>query len=109
MIEKQLVQKRLAVMQTKHDTALSACFHVAESVDDGEENTLPMVSMVKRNSCMETLDLLDFRDILGGNGIMDEIAVFRHMCNLETVNTYEGTADIHALIIGKEITGAFAF
>jgi len=69
-----------------------------------------MVSLVKRNSCVKSLDIArKCRDMLGGNGIVDEYHVIRHMVNLETVNTYEGTADIHALILGRAITGIQAF
>ena len=69
-----------------------------------------MISMLKRNSCVKALNIArDARDMLGGNGIVDEYHVMRHMCNLETVTTYEGTADIHALILGRAITGLQAF
>ena len=65
-----------------------------------------MISMIKRNSCLKSLNIArTARDMLGGNGIVDEYGIIRHMVNLETVNTYEGTADIHALIIGRDITG----
>lgn len=69
-----------------------------------------MISMVKRNNCGKALNIArEARDMLGGNGIVDEYHVIRHMCNLETVNTYEGTNDIHALILGRAITGLQAF
>ena len=69
-----------------------------------------MISMMKRNNCGKALNIArECRDILGGNGIVDEYHVFRHMVNLETVNTYEGTSDIHALILGRGITGIQAF
>ena len=69
-----------------------------------------MISLLKRNSCGKALDIArTARDMLGGNGISDEYIVFRHMTNLETVNTYEGTHDIHALILGREQTGIQAF
>ena len=69
-----------------------------------------MISMIKRNSAGKALQIArDCRDMLGGNGIVDEYHVIRHLCNLESVNTYEGTSDIHALILGKSITGIQAF
>ena len=69
-----------------------------------------MISIVKRNNCGKALQIArDARDMLGGNGIVDEYHIIRHHCNLETVNTYEGTSDIHALIIGRAITGLQAF
>ena len=69
-----------------------------------------MISLIKRNSCLKALDIArKSRDMLGGNGIVDEYHVMRHSTNLETVNTYEGTADIHALILGRAITGIAAF
>jgi len=69
-----------------------------------------MISLIKRNSCLKALQIArDARDMLGGNGIIDEYHVMRHMINLETVNTYEGTADIHALILGRAITGLQSF
>ena len=72
--------------------------------------TPEMISLIKRNSCGKSLEIARLaRDMLGGNGIVDEYHVMRHLCNLETVNTYEGTHDIHALILGKAITGRQAF
>jgi len=69
-----------------------------------------MISIIKRNSCGKALDIARAtRDMLGGNGISDEYGIIRHMCNLEAVNTYEGTHDVHALIIGRAITGIAAF
>ena len=69
-----------------------------------------MISLIKRNSCQKSLDIArNCRDILGGNGISEEYEIFRHVCNLETVNTYEGTYDIHSLILGNKITGLKAF
>ena len=72
--------------------------------------TPDMISLIKRNSCQKSLDIArNCRDILGGNGISEEYEIFRHVCNLETVNTYEGTYDIHSLILGNKITGLKAF
>ena len=86
-----------------------ACYQVACLKDQGD--AIPeMISMIKRNSCQKSLDIArKSRDILGGNGISEEYNVFRHLANLETVNTYEGTADIHALILGKYFTGYSSF
>jgi glutaryl-CoA dehydrogenase len=105
----QLVQFKLAEMATEISLGLHACLQVARLKDDGELHPT-MISMIKRNSCLKALDIArKSRDMLGGNGIVDEYHVMRHSINLETVNTYEGTADIHALIIGREVTGIQAF
>tara|TARA_B100000674_G_scaffold495389_1_gene522680 strand:+ start:887 stop:2035 length:1149 start_codon:yes stop_codon:yes gene_type:complete len=109
LCSKQLIQKKLAQMFTEYNIALASCFKVSECIDN---NTyIPeMISMVKRNSCEKSLDIArNCRDIYGGNGISEEYPIFRHMSNLETVNTYEGTSDIHALILGKYLTGINAF
>jgi len=105
----QLVQFKLAEMATEITLGLHACLQVGRLKDEGE--LCPeMISMVKRNSCLKSLDIArKARDMLGGNGIVDEYHVIRHMVNLETVNTYEGTADIHALILGRAITGLQSF
>ena len=89
--------------------AMNASFSVANSVD--QNDYFPeMISFVKRNSCQKSLNIArTCRDLLGGNGISQEYNVFRHMSNLETVNTYEGTHDIHSLIIGRYITGKNSF
>jgi glutaryl-CoA dehydrogenase len=88
---------------------LLGCYQVATLVDD-KESIHEMISLVKRNSCQKSLDISrKCRDILGGNGISEEYHIFRHLTNLETVNTYEGTADIHALILGKFFTGFSSF
>ena len=85
------------------------CYHVAQHVDNNEDVS-EMISLVKKNSCLKALNIArTCRDILGGNGISSEYDVFRHMCNLETVYTYEGTNDIHGLILGQHITGKKAF
>ena len=109
LAEKQLIQFKLADMITEYNLALAACYQIAQLKDQGE--AIPeMISMIKRNSCQKSLDIArKSRDILGGNGISEEYNVFRHLTNLETVNTYEGTADIHALILGKFFTGFSSF
>lgn len=109
LVNKQLIQYKIADMITEYNLALGACFQVAKMKD--ENQYLPeMISMVKRNSCGKSLQIArNCRDILGGNGISDEYSIFRHMVNLETVNTYEGTSDIHALILGKYFTGYSSF
>lgn len=105
----QLIQKKLADMLTEISIGLTACVQVGRLKDHGPFAP-EMVSMVKRNSCGKALDIArQARDILGGNGISDEYHVIRHLLNLEAVNTYEGTHDIHALILGRAITGIQAF
>ena len=105
----QLIQKKLADMQTEITIALQSCLRVGRLIDEDRcdpEN----VSMIKRNSCGKALDIArNARDMHGGNGISDEFHVIRHLMNLETVNTYEGTHDIHALILGRAQTGIQAF
>ena len=109
LAEKQLIQFKLADMITEYNLALSSCYQVA-LLKDNDEAIPEMISMIKRNSCQKSLDIArKSRDILGGNGISEEYNVFRHLTNLETVNTYEGTADIHALILGKFFTGFSSF
>jgi len=109
LAEKQLIQLKVADMITEYNLALIACYQIAQLKDHGE--SIPeMISMIKRNSCQKSLDIArKSRDILGGNGISEDYNVFRHLTNLETVNTYEGTADIHALILGKYFTGFSSF
>tara|TARA_E500000178_G_scaffold129370_2_gene129184 strand:- start:562 stop:1770 length:1209 start_codon:yes stop_codon:yes gene_type:complete len=105
----QLIQKKLADMQTEITLGLQACLRVGRLMDEGNcpvEN----ISLVKRNSCGKALDIARMaRDMHGGNGISGEYHVIRHMINLETVNTYEGTHDVHALILGRAQTGLQAF
>jgi len=105
----QLVQKKLADMMVEIALGYQACAQVGQMMDAG--TVAPeMVSMVKRNSCGKSLDIArTARDMLGGNGIHDEYHIIRHVMNLESVNTYEGTHDIHALILGRAITGHQAF
>ena len=106
---KQLVQKKLADMHTEISIGLQACLAVGRNMD-AKLSTPEMVSIVKRNSCSKSLNIArNARDIHGGNGISDEYHVIRHLMNLEAVNTYEGTEDVHGLIIGKYLTGLTAF
>lgn len=105
----QLIQMKLANMQTNITLGLQGTLRLGRLKDEGRADT-PMISMMKRFSTLTALDIArESRDIHGGNGIMEEFHVIRHMLNLETVKTYEGTADIHALILGKAQTGIQAF
>jgi glutaryl-CoA dehydrogenase len=105
----QLVQKKLADMQTEIALGLQAALRLGHLMDAGRA-TPEMVSMLKRNATGKALEIArSARDMLGGNGIVDEYHVIRHLLNLETVNTYEGTHDIHALILGRAQTGIQAF
>ena len=105
----QLVQKKLADMQTEIALGLHAVLRVGRLLDEGSAAP-EMISLVKRNSCGKALDIARAaRDMHGGNGIVDEYHVIRHVMNLETVNTYEGTHDVHALILGRAQTGISAF
>jgi glutaryl-CoA dehydrogenase len=105
----QLVQKKLADMMTEITLGLHSCLRLGRLKDQGRA-TPEMVSILKRNSTGKSLDIArTARDMHGGNGIVDEFHVIRHMMNLETVNTYEGTHDIHALILGRAQTGLAAF
>ncbi|HWH41023.1 MAG TPA: acyl-CoA dehydrogenase [Usitatibacter sp.] len=105
----QLIQKKLADMQTEIALGLQAALRVGRLMDEGRA-TPEMVSLIKRNNCGKALDIArTSRDMHGGNGISDEFHVIRHVLNLEAVNTYEGTHDIHALILGRAQTGIAAF
>lgn len=105
----QLVQMKLADMQTEISLALVACHRAGQMMDNGEISP-ELISMIKRNSCGKSLDIArTARDMLGGNGISDEFPIMRHMVNLEVVNTYEGTHDIHGLILGRTQTDIAAF
>ena len=105
----QLIQKKLAVMQTDISLGLLGCLQGSRLRDENKLSP-PLISLLKRNSCLKALDTArEARDMLGGNGISDEYPVMRHLQNLEVVNTYEGTHDIHALILGRAITGIAAF
>ena len=105
----QLVQRKLADMQTEITLALQGCLRLGRLKDEGRAAP-EITSIMKRNSCGKALEIARMaRDMHGGNGIVDEFNVIRHMLNLETVNTYEGTHDIHALILGRAQTGISAF
>jgi glutaryl-CoA dehydrogenase len=105
----QLIQKKLADMQTEITLGLHACLRVGRLKDEGRA-TPEMISLIKRNSCGKALDIArTARDMHGGNGVSDEYHVIRHVMNLEAVNTYEGTHDVHALILGRAQTGIAAF
>jgi len=105
----QLVQFKLAEMCTEITLGLQACLQLSR-LKEADQIHPAMISMLKRNNCIKSLNIArQCRDILGGNGISEEYHIIRHVMNLETVNTYEGTADIHALILGREITGIQAF
>ncbi len=105
----QLVQKKLADMQTEIALGLHGCMSLGRGLERGTVAP-PAISLMKRNNCGKALDIARMaRDMHGGNGISDEYHVIRHMVNLETVNTYEGTHDVHALILGRAQTGIQAF
>ncbi len=105
----QLIQLKLANMQTEITLGLQAALQVGRLMDNGSWAP-EMVSLIKRNNCGKALEIARMaRDMHGGNGIADEFGVMRHLCNLESVNTYEGTHDIHALILGRAQTGLQAF
>jgi glutaryl-CoA dehydrogenase len=105
----QLIQKKLADMQTEIALGLQGCLRLGRLKDEGKDAP-EITSMMKRNSCGKALDIARVaRDMHGGNGIVDEFHVIRHVLNLETVNTYEGTHDVHALILGRAQTGISAF
>jgi glutaryl-CoA dehydrogenase len=105
----QLIQKKLADMQTEITMGLQGCLRLGRMKDEGTDS-VEITSIMKRNSCGKSLDIARLaRDMLGGNGISDEYGVARHLVNLEVVNTYEGTHDIHALILGRAQTGIQAF
>lgn len=109
LAQNQLIQKKLADMQTEISLGLQGCLRVGRLMDEGLAAP-EMISLIKRNSCGKALDVARMaRDMHGGNGISDEYHVIRHMINLETVNTYEGTHDVHALILGRAQTGLQAF
>lgn len=109
MAATQLVQKKLADMQTEISIGLQAVLRAGRLMD--EKRCAPeLISLLKRNSCGKSLDIARIaRDMHGGNGISDEFHIIRHVMNLEAVNTYEGTHDVHALILGRAQTGIPAF
>lgn len=105
----QLIQKKLADMSTEIAIGLQGCLQVGRLLEAGKA-PVELISMVKRNSCGKALEIArNARDMLGGNGLSDEYHIIRHAVNLEAVNTYEGTHDIHALILGRAITDIPAF
>ena len=105
----QLIQKKLANMQTEISLGLSACMHAGRAIDNKKDLKIA-ISMLKRNNCLKAIKVVrDARDMLGANGFLEEFHIIRHLINLETVNTYEGTADIHSLILGKFQTNIDAF
>ena len=109
LAQTQLVQKKLADMQTEIVLGLQGSLRIGRLLDEGKL-AIDAISIIKRNNCGKALDIARMaRDMHGGNGISAEYHVMRHAANLETVNTYEGTHDVHALIIGRAITGLQAF
>ena len=101
LASKQLIQKKLAIMQTEITLGWSACLHAGKAMDAGKDIKVA-ISLLKRNNCQKATDIIrQARDMLGANGILDEYHIMRHLVNLEAVKTYEGTEDIHALILGK--------
>ena len=109
LASKQLIQKKLAIMQTEITLGWSACIHAGRALDQKKDLKIA-ISMLKRNNCLKALEIArEARDILGANGILDEYHIMRHLVNLETVKTYEGAEDIHALILGKNQTNLSAF
>ena len=109
LASKQLIQKKLAIMQTEIILGWRACMHAGRALDKNKDIKVA-ISMLKRNNCLKAIEIVrEARDILGANGILEEYHIMRHLVNLETVKTYEGTEDIHALILGKFQTGIDAF
>ena len=111
LAEKQLIQYKLSNMYTEYNLALLSCYRVTELLDRDKDNfNNCLISIIKRNSCDKSLNIVrECRDIFGANGISEDYDIFRHLINLETVKTYEGTHDIHSLIIGKYLTGYSSF
>ena len=105
----QLIQKKLADMQTEINLGLASCILTAKAMTDGK-NIINAISILKRNNCKKSLDVVrDCRDMLGANGLIEDYHIMRHLVNLETVKTYEGAEDIHSLILGKNQTGINSF
>ncbi|KAJ1725183.1 hypothetical protein LPJ53_000606 [Coemansia erecta] len=105
----QLVQAKLALAHSEIALGLQSCLRVGRLIDEGQL-AIEMISLIKRNSCVKALEISrNMRDVLGGNGIADEFHIIRHLNNLEVTNTYEGTADIHLLTLGRAVTGIPAF
>ena len=109
LAKNQLIQKKLAIMQTEISLGLSGCLHAGRSLDNGK-NIKIAISMLKRNNCKKAIEIVrEARDMMGANGLIDEYHIMRHLINLETVKTYEGAEDIHALILGKFQTDMDSF
>ena len=109
LAQTQLIQKKLADMQTEIALGLQGALRLGRLFDEGRAPA-ELISLMKRNNCGKALDIARVaRDMHGGNGVSDEYGVIRHVMNLEAVNTYEGTHDVHALILGRAQTGLQAF
>ena len=109
LAKNQLIQKKLAIMQTEITLGLSGCLHAGRSIDNGKDIKIA-ISMLKRNNCKKAIEIVrEARDMMGANGLIDEYHIMRHLVNLETVKTYEGAEDIHALILGKFQTDMDSF
>ncbi|MGY9053508.1 MAG: acyl-CoA dehydrogenase family protein, partial [Rhodobacterales bacterium] len=109
LAQTQLIQKKLADMQTEISLGLQGCLRMGRLFDEHKVSA-ELISLMKRNNCGKALEIARMsRDMHGGNGVSDEYGVIRHVMNLEAVNTYEGTHDIHALILGRAQTGLQAF
>ena len=109
LASKQLIQKKLADMQTEINIGLSACIHTGRAKDKNKD-IINAISILKRNNCKKAIEIIrDCRDMMGANGLLEEYHVIRHLMNLETVKTYEGTDDIHSLILGRNQTGIDSF
>ena len=109
LAQTQLFQKKLADMQTEISLGLQSVLRLGQMMDDGTASP-ELISMMKRNNCGKALDIARIsRDMHGGNGISEDFQIMRHAANLETVNTYEGTHDVHALILGRAQTNLQAF
>ena len=105
----QLIQKKLSEMQIEINLGLASCLLSAKALDQGKD-IINAISILKKNNCKKSLDIIrDARDMLGANGLLDEYHIMRHLVNLETVKTYEGSEDIHSLILGKNQTGISSF
>ena len=109
LAKNQLIQKKLAIMQTEITLGLSGCLHAGRSIDNGKDIKIA-TSLLKRNNCKKAIEIVrEARDMMGANGLIDEYHIMRHLVNLETVKTYEGAEDIHALILGKFQTDMDSF
>jgi len=109
LAKNQLIQKKLAIMQTEITLGLSGCLHAGRSMENGKDIKIA-ISMLKRNNCKKAIEIVrEARDMMGANGLIDEYHIMRHLVNLETVKTYEGAEDIHALILGKFQTDMDSF